>query len=372
MTPEHLLVHAVKEQVANDSTEFARRTMQFVKEQVPAVRMLDGLLRRTHSTIVPALFAFGNGARCYLRMQPRGSREGVLACAHRDNEKRAVAEIRATLGSVPWCDIEFTIKLSAVRGDVRQLRRLARLVPLVEQRYDLVQSLRAIELVCHYARLGQILDEGSYKVAVMSTYSNPWGIALNVAARRRKLPVALVMHGMPLWPLPRLDYDLAIVNNLAAAETLQRAGCRLGRVIIKSGQARYRPMTTTLGHELTVGVLLSKDPSPAVVIAWIRALLANPRVSRVLVRKHPANLWADLPAALAALASDRVEVSTKASSFDDIRTCDLVVAGNSSVHLDALTTGVPSIYVRSLDHAPDDVLSFASDRNRCRLGFAPH
>ena len=42
-------------------------------------------------------------------------------------------------------------------------------------------------------------------------------IALNVAARRRGIPVVLVMHGASLWPLPRLEYDLAIVNNLAAA-----------------------------------------------------------------------------------------------------------------------------------------------------------
>lgn len=362
MTPELLLVHGIKAQVASDSTEMAQRVAQFVITQRPGVRMLDNLLRGSRRTIIPTLFGLGNGARCYLRMRPRGDRDGVIACAHRDNEKRAVAQIRATLGSAPWCDIDFAITPLALRGDPRQLRRLARLVPLLEQRYDLMQGLRAIELVCHYARLGEILDEGSYKVAVMSSYTNPWGIALNVAARRRKLPVALVMHGMPFWPLPRLDYDLAIVNSLVAAETLRRAGCELGRVIIKSGQAHYRPMKATLGRELTAGILLSKGPRAEVVTAWIRALLANPRISRVLVRKHPANLWADLPSALAAFPADRVGLTANTSSFADVRACDVVVAGNSSVHLDALAMGVPSIYVRTFDHEADTVLTFASDR----------
>jgi hypothetical protein len=223
--------------------------------------------------------------------------------------------------------------------------------------------VRAVELLGYEARLARILARGGYRVAVMSSYSNPWGIALNIAARRRGIPIVLVMHGMPLWPLPRLDYDLAIVNNQAAYETLTRAGCRIDRVIIKSGRARYRPMPAALpARGMTVGILLSKDPVPERVTMWLHALARHPRVDAIVVRKHPANLWNSLDEAVTATElAGRVSISTTPSIVDDIRRCNLVIAGNSSAHVDAVAAGVHSVFARGLDGAPDDVLGLVRD-----------
>lgn len=340
------LLYGLQTQLAADGAETTQQIARFLLEQRRGLRLLDRALR--YDSFAKA-FAVGNAARCALRMTERGPSGGVLAFSYRANERRATDEVHAML-DMPWCDIE----LAASLGFELEPRRLARIAGMLARRYEPFRMLRAVEMLAFHARLSSMLER--YRVAVMSSYSNPWGIALNVAARRRGMPIVLVMHGMPQWPVPRLDYDLAIVNNRAAHETLVRAGCRIDRVIVKSGLAHYRPIKS-LPAIPTVGVLLSKDPDPARVRAVIDELAPRP----VIVRKHPANLWDGVDA----LASDRVSISTLPSSLDDVRRCDVVIAGNSSVHVDAVTAGVPSVYVRDLDRAGDDILGFVRDGLIC-------
>jgi hypothetical protein len=365
-TSRHTLLYGLKTQLETDSTETAQQVARFVIEQRRGVRLLDSALRRTAHTPIARAFAALNATRCYLRMRESGPTGGVLSCAYRANERAATDLVRAMLGTTKWCDVE--IDFRDVRRDLAaatalEPRRLARIAGLLARRYEPFRMLRAVELLGYDARFARILDGGRYRVAVMSSYSNPWGIALNIAARRRGIPIVLVMHGMPLWPLPRLDYDLAIVNNQAAYETLLRADCRIDRIIVKSGRARYRPMPAALpATEMTVGVLLSKDPVAERVTTWLHALARDPRVGAIIVRKHPANLWTKLDEALSATELvGRVSISTTPSIVEDIRRCDLVIAGNSSAHVDAVATGVRSIFARGLDGAPDDVLGLVRD-----------
>lgn len=341
------LLHGLRTQLHADSLETTQQMSRFVLGQRPGLRLLDRGLRQ--STRLASAFAILNAARCYLRMREHGPAGGILACAYRPNERRATDELRGILGTLPWCDIE--IDLREVTGRALEFRpeRLTSIARLLARRFEPFRMVRAIELLAFHQRLSLLLDRGDYRIAVMSSYSNPWGIALNIAARRRGIPVVLVMHGMPQSPLPRLDYDLAIVSNAAARDTLLRAGCRIDRFILKSGSAQYRPMAALPTRDATVGVLLSKDPAPARVTAWLHALAHHPRIGKIVVRKHPANLWTGLEDAVGA------RISTEGSTLDAIRRCDLIVAGNSSVHVEAVAAGVPSVYVTDLDGAGDVV-----------------
>src|SRR5678816_1779536 len=54
----------------------------------------------------------------------------------------------------------------------------------------------------------------------------------------------------------------------------------------------------------------------------------------------------------------RLNLSSGVPVFDDVRSVDLVLAGNSSVLIDAVTAGRPSGYVADLDHGPNDLHRF--------------
>jgi hypothetical protein len=165
---------------------------------------------------------------------------------------------------------------------------------------------------------------------------------------------------MPLKGVPRLEYSLAIVNGASSLDVLRNAGCVVERAIVKSAKARYRPMPAALPPTpVVVGLLLSKEPVPHRVLRWIAALLENPRVERVVIRPHPANLWKSLATTASQFPADRVRVA--GSHEQGFANLDLVVCGNSSVHVDALVEGVPSVKAAGLDHTPDDALPFADD-----------
>jgi hypothetical protein len=75
----------------------------------------------------------------------------------------------------------------------------------------------------------------------------------------------------------------------------------------------------------------------------------------VLLRPHPYNMWKGLGAWTAGLGDPRVEVGADGNVFGDIARCDLVLAGNTSVHIEALLAGKPSAFVRGLDHGGEDL-----------------
>ena len=96
-------------------------------------------------------------------------------------------------------------------------------------------------------------------------------------------------------------------------------------------------------------------------MSLVRALLSHKDVQRILVRPHPVNLWPGLAGCLASMKDERLHLSAGGPILDDVRGCDFVMAGNSTVHVEAVVAGKPACYVRGLDHAPYDVQSFVRD-----------
>ena len=220
-------------------------------------------------------------------------------------------------------------------------------------------ALRAVELVAYYRRYVQLLDSRQFALAVMSSHSNPHGIALNAAAGRFGIPVVLITHGMPVRPVARLDYELAILECEASRRVYVDAGCRMRHTVIKSRRPEYLPLPKQWPENWSrVAICLSKDPVADQVMACVRALTRDPSTQQVFIRPHPINLWQGLEAAVASLGDSRVTVQSSTRLRDDLRACDLVLGGNSTVLLDALIAGTPACYVRGLDHGPHDVQDF--------------
>jgi hypothetical protein len=261
----------------------------------------------------------------------------------------------------------FGLRLRAVIAALPQLartvptwRRIARISRIVNRRHGAFRAYRVVELLFYYQRYVQLFASHAFQMAVISSHSNPHGIALNLAARRFGVPVVLITHGMPISPIARLDYDLAIMECDASVDVYRRAGCRLGQVLVKSRQRDYVPMANdrSTDDRLTIGIFLSKDPVEHRFVSLVHALLADGSVSRVLVRRHPVSLWPGVARCIASFGDARVCLRESGSLAEDVRECHFVMAANSTVHVDAVVAGTPSCYVRDLDHAPYDVQSF--------------
>ncbi len=234
-----------------------------------------------------------------------------------------------------------------------------RLARRLHRRHDFFKVLRVVELVGYYMRYVRILRRGRYRLAVTSNHSNPHGIAFNLAARKCGVPVVLVTHGMPVRPVARLTYDLAVVHCEAARRTYVAEGCRLARVLIHGRQQQYAPMPVgSLSARLSVGIFLCKDVNERRLRALVERLLGNARVGHIIVRPHPKNLWPGLDAWLAARNEPRLRRSYDIAVRRDIEACDIILAGNSSVLVDAVTAGRPAGYVAGIDHGAPDLHEF--------------
>jgi hypothetical protein len=271
------------------------------------------------------------------------------------------------LPELTWSEVKLNWRVritdlgALLRTHAASTRRLLRIARRLHERYDSFKVLRVMELLGYYMAYCRIFDRGRYALAVMSSHSNPHGIAFNVAARRAGVPVILVTHGMPLKPVAKLAYDLAVVHCEDARDTYLAEGCRIGHVLVHGRRQHVVPMPAgALPDLLTVGVFLCKDVNERQLRAVMESLLGCRRVTRVLVRPHPFNMWVGLRSWLATLDDSRVTLSTGGSVFEDIAACDVVLAGNTSVHIEAVLAGRPSGYVPALDHAPDDLHRFVA------------
>jgi hypothetical protein len=147
----------------------------------------------------------------------------------------------------------------------------------------------------------------------------------------------------------------------AARQTYLAEGCRLPRVLVHGRRQQYAPMRSEqLPARLTVGIFLCKDVQEERLRAVVKQLRNDSRVTRILVRPHPKNLWRGLDAWLAALNDERVERSGGGSVFRDVDASDIILAGNSSVLVDAVIVGRPAAYVPNLDYGSHDLHAFVA------------
>jgi hypothetical protein len=227
---------------------------------------------------------------------------------------------------------------------------------------EFFRTLRVVELIGYYTRYLNLFRSGRFSLAVMSSHSNPHGIAFNLAAKRCGVPVVLITHGMPIRPVARLSYDLALVHCEAARQTYMEEGCRMDRVFVHGRRQVYAPMPGggTLPDRISVGIFLCKDVNEERLRAVVNRLQQDSRVSQILIRPHPKNLWLGLDAWIASLNDERVRRTTGNSVFHDLQASDIVLGGNSSVLVDAVTAGRPSGYVPKLDHGSLDLHSFVA------------
>ena len=359
----------MKALITCDSGEVVAGIVGFVMSQHAGLRVLSRALARSDGTLLGIAVIVLNGLRCYLGVHATGQGRAVVA-ARRPNERRAVADLMRMMPGFPWTELRLEWRIASMAPALAGLARTAgadctrtvRLARTLMRRYGVFRAMRVVELFAYYRRYCELFDARQFNLALMSSHSNPHGIALNLAARRFGVPVVLVTHGMPIIPVAPLDYDLAIVECEASRQIYEEAGCRMSRVVVKSRKSDSAAMRLPLpSRDVKVGVFLSKDPVEARVVSCVRALLASDRVSAVLVRPHPVNLWPGLKSAMASLDDRRVRVLSERPLAADLRDCDLVLAGNSTVLLDAVVSGCPACYVAGFDHGPYDVQAFVRD-----------
>ena len=380
-----LLHRGIKSLLRCDEAEVVREIARYVIAQYPVLRVGSEFVERRRNTFIAPLACFLGAVTRFLEIRRESSADGAtLWVARLNNERRAIEPLIALLPELNWNELTFHRKPSAaaVFALIRELlplrRRIFRLTRrLLRRRQKLFKVLRVAELVGYYIRYLHLFKKGNCRLAVMSSHSNPHGIAFNLAARRCGVPVVLITHGMPVRPVARLVYDIAVLHCEAARRTYLNEGCQIKEVLIHGRKQDYAPMPRTAPpSKITVGVFLCKDVAESRLVELIETLLNDPRIAQIIIRPHPKNLWRGLSEWVELLNDSRIRESLAGSSSDDLAIVDVVFGGNSSVLIEAVTAGCPGVYVAGIDHGSADLHHLVKSGLICafddRQGFDPN
>jgi len=344
-----LLYRGIRNLLRCDDAEVVEEIARYVISQHRAIRVVSRLVERTRNTPFPALLTLLAWTRSFLVVCPEGPLRGVAWIARLSNERRALEPFIASAPDLEWMELKFKSRISlrdAVGLTIKNLRsipRVYRLARRMHRRFESFKAMRVIELLGYYARYLELFSSGNFALAVTSNHSNPHGIAFNLAAQKCGVPVVLISHGMPVRPVARLKYALAVVHCEAAGQTYLDEGCEIERVLTHGRKRDHVPIRTgSLPSQINTGIFLCKDVNELRLQALVENLLANKRVARVLIRPHPKNLWRNIDAWIVSREDERLSRSSGSTVRDDLRDLHLVFGGNSSVLIEAVTAGIPS------------------------------
>lgn len=361
-----LLYRGIKSILRCDEAEVVAGIARYVMSQHRSLRIGSALMERTRKTLIPSVIALLGGLTRFLEVRPAEGLDGAVWVARLSNERRALETLPQMLPELGWTEWTFRRRpraaaIRALPRNFASVRRILEIARRLHRRHELFKVLRVVEMIGYYARYLSIFRNGRFRLALMSSHSNPHGIAFNLAARRCGVPVVLITHGMPVRPVARLSYDLAVVHCEAARQTYLEEGCHMDRVFVHGRRQNYALMPAgPLPERLVVGIFLCKDVNEERLRALLERLLGDARVSSILVRPHPKNLWVGLNAWIESRNESRLHLSPGGPVFSDIEAADIVLAGNSSVLVDAVTAGRPSGYVPNLDYGSLDLHEFVA------------
>jgi hypothetical protein len=245
--PHFLLLRGIRSLIRCDEAEVVNGIARYVMSQHRSLRLGSALMERTRKTPAPAAIAFLGALTRFLEVRPGDGRDGAVWVGRLGNERRAIQAVIETLPSrapkLAWTELKFHRRPDAAalfalarnlsgwaHTQVRpykgapRLRPILRIARLLHRRYEFFKVLRVVELIGYYTRYLRIFQNARFSLAVMSSHSNPHGIAFNLAARKGGVPVVLITHGMPVRPVAKLCYDLAVVHCEVARQTYLEAG----------------------------------------------------------------------------------------------------------------------------------------------------
>lgn len=194
----------------------------------------------------------------------------------------------------------------------------------------------------------EIIDIYKPKVIVFSNDHSMVPRALLIAAKRKQTPTAYIQHASISSYLPPLAFDLSLLEGNDALDKYKMKGGVQGKVELV-GMPRFdsyvqRKKTAMSDKIETIGVAFNTVDSLENISSAVHALKKSNPELRIIVRRHPKDDRSFH--AVMNTTSANVEFSDSRSEgpFDFILKCDLLVAGDSSIHLEAKMLNVDSVY----------------------------
>lgn len=182
------------------------------------------------------------------------------------------------------------------------------------------------------------------------TFSNDHSVtprALFFAAKANKVPTIYIQHATVTKDFPPLEFDLNLLEGMDAVDKYKAKGVQSEIKLI--GMPRFdafvhRRKISGSKYVQTIGMAFNTLDSTDIILNLVKEIVAAYPSIKIVIRKHQKDKR-DFSSPFSSY-SKNVSFSDALNEdpFDFILKCDLLLAGNSSIHLDARLLNVQSLF----------------------------
>jgi|GEM_PF-3281334 hypothetical protein len=349
-------------QIRKDSGDFIYRDfLAYMNKNKPfffLYRVMDSYRKESIMVAVTAIFYIAS--YIFIRFP---CRKKYLTMLKLGNEKwpcdKIFAHNRGKIGLIR-CSMHvsfLSIKLFFQRISRRDLHVIRKIL----SRYDLFIALRGLQYIAYYDRFNFELLKGVTETIIVFSDGNPHGRALLQLAFKKKIRSCFISHGEPVKDTSPVRCDIVVLLGHRSLARYENNASRFGRVIYYGHKEIFRRIREVdFSKRLTIGVFLSKSMNLEEVSKLNLFLTERFTGCTILVRRHP-NMGIIFRDKRALLVNRSVRISDGKSIDKDIKECDFVISGDSTVHMEVLLRGCPSLYCRSLEKNVSYVYDYVAE-----------
>ncbi len=370
------LLKAIRVVIHKNSGSFRQQVFKNIASHSNAILAALFVYNTLGKSILSTWFTALYGIKSWLCVAMPRTSSRLLCVYSFKNEERQIRWMAESTGITPG-RIDIRVRnglrprnwLAALRQLSRagKLAQMLRVLHRVNQRYDFLVTTYVASTMFYYARFRELLRSTACDATLVSSDSSPEAIGLTLAMTDRPCARLYVTHGhIPDRPWredqpPTMHFDGFILDGQAALDIYKRSQRVTVPVVFKGveGTDRSLRLAALEKDRLRIGIFASLQTDFNKCQRVIRGVRRRFSLEHIVLRLHT-NKVARHPHMRRLLAGlEGVDGADADRSLqEDIDRCDLVIAGDTSVHLNVLKHGVPTVYVAGMDNVPHDFYGF--------------
>ena len=201
--------------------------------------------------------------------------------------------------------------------------------------------LRLSRTLFFYGQLKRFVNSKKIRL-VFSTDGNPHGNAIMALSDSKLVETVFVAHAADSIQPLRLRCSHAYFFGRHSFESAIQNYSKIRHVEFFKFESELGNIT--FDSPKRIGIFLSKDFNEDSLKSLVNKVFDRNQDSSVILRLHPGSLIN-----LSLQFDSRVKISRNNSIANDLKECDVVVGGNSTVLLECLLSGVCSYFWKELD-----------------------
>jgi hypothetical protein len=231
---------------------------------------------------------------------------------------------------------------------------------ILNRPYPLYVRIRALQYMAYYLFFKALFEENRPHLVFITTDSNPSGLAGMHVCRQKNIQSCFLSRGEPFGKIPKVYADMALLRGKHSYQRYIDVGAILKQPLWQGFSNHYTPIKKIQADtDLTLGIFLGKSSTLKNLEHLLKWASEN-NFKTVIVRTHPNQDFAPQET-IQFYHSTKIIKSSNKNIKTDAQACDLILAGNSTVHLENLLFGTPSLYCPLLELSHHDRNQYRSE-----------